>query len=328
MKLNIRKVGLGLAVIGLLAVSVTIVAARDFPRPVDLRGGWIEEGLYVQRIPGTYGHLWPIKPLIPTEPGKGNVSAQSAQPSLTPAAPQLSLGAGPLAARVADPVALTGAVSPSAAASVAPPETTGAGATEPANQAVLTAIGIGTIPPVEVSHDGPDAEAGDADTMGSDSADITSFDPKSVRPAATADAVPVTAATIDRTGVVTASPGAAPTVSASVLRSEHVRVLRELAPNREVQRLAVDLDGARVALRFDSDGARVHVVSDPGNQLGGTWASDVQRTLNSGARQQAGFQHRDPDGGRRQRQPYESASAFDERRALDFAARLESAEGV
>lgn len=109
MNRNGRRLVLGLTVLGLLAMSVTVVAAREFPRPVDLRAGWHEEGLYVQQIPGTYGRLWPIKPLIPQEPGKGNVSSQSAQLSLTPEAPQISLGAGPLAARVADPVALTSA---------------------------------------------------------------------------------------------------------------------------------------------------------------------------------------------------------------------------
>ena len=109
MKLSARRLGLGLAVLCLLAVAVTVVAAREFPRPVDLRGGYHEEGLFQMRACPTcgYGRFWEVKPLLPTEPGKG--SMQSALPSLTPEAPQISLGAGPFATRVADPIPLSGA---------------------------------------------------------------------------------------------------------------------------------------------------------------------------------------------------------------------------
>lgn len=94
---------------------------------------------------------------------------------------------------------------------------------------------------------------------------------------------------------------AAGSVSAGVLRSEHVRQLRELAPHREVQRLAVDLDGARVAVRLDPQGARLRVLADPAERLGGTWTTDVQRSLNAVLRHQPAShpgQHDTRHGGR------------------------------
>jgi hypothetical protein len=52
-----------------------------------------------------------------------------------------------------------------------------------------------------------------------------------------------------------------------------------MAPNREVQRIALDLDGARVAVRFDGGHASVEVVSDPTNSLGKGWVRHVERTI-------------------------------------------------
>jgi len=63
------------------------------------------------RIPGTYGRLWPIKPLIPKgDDGKG-VGAQSASGSCaTPTAPTMDLGnSGSVATPIPEPL---GASSP------------------------------------------------------------------------------------------------------------------------------------------------------------------------------------------------------------------------
>jgi hypothetical protein len=65
---------------------------------------------------------------------------------------------------------------------------------------------------------------------------------------------------------------------------DRVRLAREQAPAREVQRLAIDLDDARVALRFHGDDVAVKVVSDPSGTLGAGWARQVERTLDSATR--------------------------------------------
>ena len=116
------------------------------------------------------------------------------------------------------------------------------------------------------------------------------------------------------------------TANAGVMRSDQVRVLREMAPNRELQRLAIDLDGARVSVRVDHDVAKVQVLSDPGQRLSGTWADDVQRTLNVTLRQDTGAQTQ-PDGGRRNRNPYQQATT-DQTADSEFSGRLDLARGV
>lgn len=116
------------------------------------------------------------------------------------------------------------------------------------------------------------------------------------------------------------------TANAGVMRSDQVRVLREMAPNRELQRLAIDLDGARVSVRVDHDVAKVQVLSDPGQRLSGTWADDVQRTLNVTLRQDTGAQTQ-PDGGRRNRNPYQQVTT-DQTADSEFSGRLDLARGV
>ena len=118
-----------------------------------------------------------------------------------------------------------------------------------------------------------------------------------------------------------ARPMAAST-SEGVLRSEHVKVLREMAPNREVQRLAVDLDGARISVSFNQDSARVNVLADPSERLGGSWASDVSRSLNAALRQAEQQPGSQAERDRRQRQ---AAYLGDEQRRRtdnEFADRL------
>jgi hypothetical protein len=75
----------------------------------------------------------------------------------------------------------------------------------------------------------------------------------------------------------------APARAESLLRAEHVRYARELAPSREIQRLAVELDDARVAVRLDQGTPRVDVIADPSNRLGTSWLADVRQAFSSGA---------------------------------------------
>ena len=139
---------------------------------------------------------------------------------------------------------------------------------------------------------------------------------------------PVDAATAAAPAGATSTTGS---VNPGVLRSDQVRVMRELAPHREVQRLAVDLDGARISVRVDGDNAQLRVLADPGERLGGTWANDVQRSLNAVLRQQPstpGQQHADPHAQQRNRRPYEAAAAAATDADEEFAGRLDQATGV
>lgn len=70
-----------------------------------------------------------------------------------------------------------------------------------------------------------------------------------------------------------------PASSTGVYNVDRIRYVRAMAPNREVQRLALDLDGARISVRMDGGHATVGVVSDPDDALGGGWVRQVERTL-------------------------------------------------
>jgi hypothetical protein len=61
--------------------------------------------------------------------------------------------------------------------------------------------------------------------------------------------------------------------------TDKVRYLRDLAPSREIQRLAIDLDDARVAVRFAEGAATVDVMSDPSSRLDSGWVNNVEKTL-------------------------------------------------
>jgi hypothetical protein len=83
-------------------------------------------------------------------------------------------------------------------------------------------------------------------------------------------------------------PAAATTSNtAAVYNVDRIRYVRAMAPNREVQRLALDLDGARISVRMDGGRASVGVVSDPDNTLGSTWVRQVERTIDQTVRASA-----------------------------------------
>lgn len=116
MKLGTRRWLVALVVVGMMATSASIVMAREFPYHHDYRAGIHEIGMYVVVIPGTYGHLWPIRPLIPTEPeggggkGVGAASAGLSFGQLEASTPQASVGCSG-SAEAAVPEALNRALS-------------------------------------------------------------------------------------------------------------------------------------------------------------------------------------------------------------------------
>ena len=62
-----HRLGLGLIVIGVLAISVTLVAAErvHYTPPVppyDLSPGLHEEGRYLMSATGSFSRLWPVRP--------------------------------------------------------------------------------------------------------------------------------------------------------------------------------------------------------------------------------------------------------------------------
>jgi hypothetical protein len=73
--------------------------------------------------------------------------------------------------------------------------------------------------------------------------------------------------------------GSAGTDTFGSFATDKVRYLRDLAPAREIQRLAIDLDDARVAVRFADGAATVDVMSDPSSRLDSGWVSNVEKTL-------------------------------------------------
>ncbi len=273
----------------------------------------------------------PAVPLSPPEralppPAPGEAPRPSAEQPVGARSDQQELVTelGAPASTVAAPVVgfvppVVAAAKPSATAPTAQPSN---GSVDGIAEATATGLRVAA----DTSDASTDDDTADAESHGAE----RSGDPVS----ATATVNPVRSAVESATpvtgglGTTSSEPSraAGPSVSEGVLRSEQVRVMRELAPNREVQRLAFELDGARVAVRFDQDGARVNVVADPANRLGTGWADNVQRTLDAGARQNSMFQQRDADGGRRQRHDRARQDALDERTAADFAARLGTTE--
>jgi hypothetical protein len=88
--------------------------------------------------------------------------------------------------------------------------------------------------------------------------------------------------------VATTSPTIAARASApanlGMIGVDRVRFAREQAPSRAVQRLAIDLDGAQVAVRFQGDRVAVDVLNDPTGSLGNGWARQVERSLDQAVR--------------------------------------------
>ena len=77
MKIRKRMVVMGLTILALMVLSMSLSMARSFPlNPIFLAPGLREAGAYTMAIPGTYGHLIPIRPfpwadvMVPTLNGK------------------------------------------------------------------------------------------------------------------------------------------------------------------------------------------------------------------------------------------------------------------
>ena len=80
------------------------------------------------------------------------------------------------------------------------------------------------------------------------------------------------------------APRSATPLSLGMIGVDRVRFAREQAPSRAVQRLAIDLDGAQIALRFRGDRVAVDVLNDPSGTLGNGWARQVERNLDQAVR--------------------------------------------
>ena len=98
-------------------------------------------------------------------------------------------------------------------------------------------------------------------------------------------------------GAAAVRPGPIGPVGAAIHRTPHpgglgmigtdrVDRVRQQTAGRPVQRLTVDLDNARVAVRVRGERVSVDVLSDPAATLGQTWAHDVERTLETAMRAQ------------------------------------------
>jgi hypothetical protein len=126
-----------------------------------------------------------------------------------------------------------------------------------------------------------------ADTVGG--ATDAAADPSDARQGAapgvpSADAAAVGADTPHRSGSGeghqgTRDAGVSGSDTLASFATDKVRYLRDLAPAREIQRLAIDLDDARVAVRFADGAATVDVMSDPSSRLDTGWVSNVEKTL-------------------------------------------------
>ncbi|MCU1365072.1 MAG: hypothetical protein JWN39_711 [Ilumatobacteraceae bacterium] len=80
------------------------------------------------------------------------------------------------------------------------------------------------------------------------------------------------------------APSSSTSNTTAVYNVDRIRYVRAMAPNREVQRLALDLDGVRISVRVDGGKSTVGIVSDPDNALGGSWVHQVERTIDQTVR--------------------------------------------
>jgi hypothetical protein len=172
-----------------------------------------------------------------------------------------------------------------------------------AGASALVALADGTGAPALLDASSPTAaDAGQGSAGGTAGAADASGPTHSQTGPTGAVATPATATAPPSTAAPT-TPAAGG--SAAIAASDAVRFLRELGPARAVQRLAVDLDGAMVAVRLDQTGAaatvRVQVVDDPTGRLDGAWASGVERTLTQSMQRDGAGTHADQR--RRERVP-------------------------
>jgi hypothetical protein len=98
-----------------------------------------------------------------------------------------------------------------------------------------------------------------------------------------APSTPIVAHSASPMPTAAARPVAAP-ANLGMIGVDRVRFAREQAPSRAVQRLAIDLDGAQVAVRFHGDHVAVDVLNDPAGSLGNGWARQVERSLDQAVR--------------------------------------------
>jgi hypothetical protein len=109
-----------------------------------------------------------------------------------------------------------------------------------------------------------------------------------------------------------------------MMGTDRVAKVREQVAARPMQRLSIELDDARVAIRVRGDKVSVDVTSDPKGALGDGWARQVERTIDRAAKaQDTETRGSTPDGrpgsqGRRQPQQQQPHRRF-EIDALHFA---------
>lgn len=111
-------------------------------------------------------------------------------------------------------------------------------------------------------------------------------------------------------------PAGAP-AGLGMMGTDRVAKVREQVAGRPMQRLSIELDDARVAIRVRGDKVSVDVTSDPKGALGEGWARQVERTIDRAAKAQ------DPDSrgttsdprsgsnGRRQSQQHRQQREFE-----------------
>jgi hypothetical protein len=129
------------------------------------------------------------------------------------------------------------------------------------------------------------------------------------------DAAPGSATTVDRplpghrldsasSSATTATSGAPVATDAApaglgMMGADRVAKVREQVAGRPMQRLSIELDDARVAIRVRGDKVSVDVTSDPKGALGEGWARQVERTIDRAVR----TQESDSRGSEPDRQP-------------------------
>jgi hypothetical protein len=140
---------------------------------------------------------------------------------------------------------------------------------------------------------------------------------------ADSDAAPGSATTVDRPlpghrmdVAATSTTSAGPRVAADqqpaglgMVGADRVAKAREQTAARPMQRLSIELDDARVAIRVRGDKVSVDVTSDPKGALGEGWARQVERTIDRAVRSQEpdsrGTDAERQPGSQGRRQPHE-----------------------
>ena len=233
----------------------------------------------------------PVKPRTATEqptdraggPATSTAALAAAVPS--PVTAVLSPPSSPVAATTAAPSA-----APTAAASVVAPSAATLSASTPlggevaALEADAAPLGGGT--------SGDDDRAAVTDRRSDATAPATD-DPAAVTVSSpTPTSTPIGHAPVAGP-VATPNPVARP-AGLGMIGTDRVDRVRQHTIGRPVQRLTVDIDDARVAVRVRGGRVSVDVVRDPDASLSRGWANDVERTLESAMRAQESTAPRTP----------------------------------